>query len=234
MISTIEENIKIIKEKIAEAALRTGRNPSDVNLMAVSKTKPLEEAVAAAECGVLLGENYVQEFKDKFDARPDLPWHFIGHLQKNKVKYVVPRALMIHSVDSFELAEKISLEAEKREKEVSCLVEINSGDEENKFGLTIGDSAYIIDMIKKIMELPNIKVKGLMTVAPFVENGEKNREIFKKMKSCFDEVKSICSDADTLSMGMSGDFEVAAEEGATIVRVGTKIFGERNYNKQKG
>lgn len=231
MISTIEANINEIKENIKRAALKAGRNPSDITLMAVSKTKPLEEAVKAAECGVLLGENYVQEFKEKFDLRPELPWHFIGHLQKNKVKYIVPRALMIHSVDSFELAEKISAEAVKKEKEVSCLVEINSGEEENKFGLTICDTAYIIDMIKKTMELPNIKVKGLMTVAPFVENGEENREIFRKMKACFDEVKLICPDADTLSMGMSGDYEVAVEEGATIVRVGTKIFGERNYNK---
>ena len=231
MNSTIEENIRKIKEKIAEAALRAGRRPEDINLMAVSKTKPLEEAIKAASCGVLLGENNVQEFKDKFDAAPDLPWHFIGHLQKNKVKYVVPRASMIHSVDSYELAEVISREAVKKEKEVSCLVEINSGDEENKFGLTIGDSAYIIDMIKRITLLPNIKVRGLMTVAPFVENGEENREIFRKMKYCFEEVRAVLPDADTLSMGMSGDFEVAAEEGATIVRVGTKIFGERNYNK---
>ena len=231
MIYTIEENIKIIKEQIAESAIKGGRNPLDVSLMAVSKTKPLEDAVRAAEAGCLLGENYVQEFKDKFDAKPLLPWHFIGHLQKNKVKYVVPRALMIHSVDSFELAEKISLEAVKKEKEVSILVEINSGDEENKFGLTINDSQYIIENIKKIAELPNIKVRGLMTVAPFVENGEENRDIFKKMKFCFEEVKLACPSADTLSMGMSGDFTVAAEEGATIVRVGTKIFGERNYNK---
>lgn len=231
MSSTIKENIEAIKIQISEAAMRAGRKPEEIMLMAVSKTKPLEDAVKAAECGVLLGENYVQEFKDKFDASPMLPWHFIGHLQKNKVKYVVPRANMIHSVDSFLLAEKISIEAVKKEKEVSCLVEINSGDEENKFGLTIDDSQYIIDMIKRTMELPNIKVRGLMTVAPFVEKGEENRDIFKRMKERFEEIRMICPYADTLSMGMSGDFDVAVEEGATIVRVGTKIFGERNYNR---
>ncbi len=228
---TIEENIKIIKEKISEAALRSNRNPEEVSLMAVSKTKPLEEAVRAAECDVLLGENYVQEFKEKFDLRPDLPWHFIGHLQKNKVKYVVPRALMIHSVDSPALAEKINSEAEKCGKEVSCLVEINSGEEDNKFGLTISETQYIIDVLREMNEFPNLKLRGFMTVAPFVENAEENREIFKKMKECFEEAKLICPSFDTLSMGMSGDYEVAVEEGATIVRVGTKIFGERNYNK---
>ena len=221
---TIEENIKIIKENIARAALKVGRSPEEINLMAVSKTKPLEDAVLAASCGVLLGENYVQEFKDKFDRKPDLPWHFIGHLQKNKVKYVVPRASVIHSVDSLELAEKISAEAVKKEKEVSCLVEINSGDEENKFGLTIDETQYIIDIIGKMNLLPNIKIKGLMTVAPFVSDPEENRMIFRKMKECFDKVKAVCPSFDTLSMGMSGDYEVAVEEGATLVRVGSAIF----------
>ncbi len=228
---TIEENIKIVKEKINEAALKANRNPEDIHLMAVSKTKPLEEAVIAAKCGCLLGENYVQEFKEKFDSEPMLPWHFIGHLQKNKVKYVVPRAVMIHSVDSLELAEKINIEAEKKEKKVSCLVEINSGEEDNKFGLTISKSQYIMDMLREMEKFPNLTVRGFMTVAPFVENGEENREIFKKMKACFEEAKLICKTFDTLSMGMSGDYEIAVEEGATIVRVGTKIFGERNYNK---
>lgn len=231
MSSTIEENIKIVKEKIYEAALKAGRNPDEISLMAVSKTKPLEEAVVAASCGCLLGENYVQEFKEKFDSEPALPWHFIGHLQKNKVKYVVPRACMIHSVDSLELAEKINAEAEKKEKKVSCLVEINSGDEENKFGLTISKTQYIIDMIREMEKFPNLTVKGFMTVAPFVENGEENRDVFKRMRACFEEAKLICPTFDTLSMGMSGDYCVAVEEGATIVRVGTKIFGERNYNK---
>lgn len=228
MSSTISENIKIIKEKINEAALKSGRSPEDIFLMAVSKTKPLEEAIEAASCGVLLGENYVQEFKDKFDRAPDLPWHFIGHLQKNKVKYVVPRAKMIHSLDSIELAEKIDAEAKKREIKVSCLVEINSGDEENKFGLTFSTAPYII---KEMEKFQNIELTGLMTVAPYVENPEDNREIFKKMKSCFEEAKMVCPNLKHLSMGMSGDFAVAVEEGATIVRVGTKIFGERNYNK---
>ncbi len=228
MSSTISENIKLIKEKISEAALKSGRNPEEVFLMAVSKTKPLEDAIEAASSNVLLGENYVQEFKEKFDLAPDLPWHFIGHLQKNKVKYVVPRAKMIHSVDTLELAEKIDLEAKKREMKVSCLLEINSGDEENKFGLTFLNAPYII---KEMEKFQNIELKGLMTVAPFVENGEENREIFKKMKECFEEGKLICPTFSHLSMGMSGDYTVAIEEGATIVRVGTSIFGARNYNK---
>ncbi len=228
MSSTISENIRIIKEQIKEAALKGGRNPEDVYLMAVSKTKTLDEAKEAAECDVLLGENYVQEFKDKFDQAPLLPWHFIGHLQKNKVKYVVPRAKMIHSVDSLELAEKIDSEAKKKELKVSCLIEVNSGDEENKFGLTFSKTPYII---KEMERFQNIEIKGLMTVAPYVENAEENRDIFKKMKECFEQSKLILPTLTHLSMGMSGDFTVAVEEGATIVRVGTKIFGARNYNK---
>lgn len=228
MNTTIAENIERIKEKIAEAAYKSGRNPSDITLMAVSKTKPVASAAEAAECGVILGENYVQEFRDKFLAEPDLPWHFIGHLQTNKVKYIVGKAKMIHSADSLHLAEKINSESEKKGIITDCLAEINSGCEESKFGLTFSES---LDIIKKMAELKNIRMRGLMTVAPFCENGEDNREIFKRMKDTFLTIKEEVPSFDTLSMGMSADFSAAVEEGATIVRVGTAIFGERNYTR---
>lgn len=224
----IEENIKRIRGEIKKAALAVGRRPEDITLMAVSKTKPIEYAKAAAECGAILGENYVQEFKDKFDQESSLPWHFIGHLQTNKVKYVVPRAVMIHSVDSLHLAEKINSESEKAGKITNCLVEINSGAEESKFGLTFDESQYII---KEMSKLKNISLRGLMTVAPACADPEDNRTVFKKMKETFENVKTYIPSFDTLSMGMSADYIQAVEEGATVVRVGTAIFGERNYNK---
>lgn len=228
MNTTISENIKKIREEIDRAALKAGRDPGEITLMAVSKTKPVESAVLAAKSGVILGENYVQEFKEKFEAEPELPWHFIGHLQTNKVKYIVGKAKMIHSVDSLHLAEKINSESEKREIVTDCLAEINSGCEESKFGLTFSESLYII---KEMAEFKNIRLRGLMTVAPVCQSAEDNREIFKKMKDTFLEIKKDVPSFDTLSMGMSADFTVAVEEGASIVRVGTAIFGERNYTK---
>lgn len=228
MNTTISENIKKIREEIDRAALKAGRDPGEITLMAVSKTKPVESAVLAAKSGVILGENYVQEFKEKFEAEPELPWHFIGHLQTNKVKYIVGKAKMIHSVDSLHLAEKINSESEKRRIVTDCLAEINSGCEESKFGLTFSESLYII---KEMAEFKNIRLRGLMTVAPVCKSAEDNREIFKKMKDTFLEIKKDVPSFDTLSMGMSADFTVAVEEGASIVRVGTAIFGERNYTK---
>ena len=228
MNTTISENIKKIREEIDRAALKAGRDPGEITLMAVSKTKPVESAVLAAKSGVILGENYVQEFKEKFEAEPELPWHFIGHLQTNKVKYIVGKAKMIHSVDSLHLAEKINSESEKRKIVTDCLAEINSGCEESKFGLTFSESLYIIP---EMAEFKNIRLRGLMTVAPVCQSAEDNREIFKKMKDTFLEIKKDVPSFDTLSMGMSADFTVAVEEGASIVRVGTAIFGERNYTK---
>ena len=228
MNTTISENIKKIREEIDRAALKAGRDPGEITLMAVSKTKPVESAVLAAKSGVILGENYVQEFKEKFEAEPELPWHFIGHLQTNKVQYIVGKTKMIHSVDSLHLAEKINSESEKRRIVTDCLAEINSGCEESKFGLTFSESLYII---KEMAEFKNIRLRGLMTVAPVCQSAEDNREIFKKMKDTFLEIKKDVPSFDTLSMGMSADFTVAVEEGASIVRVGTAIFGERNYTK---
>ena len=173
MNTTISENIKKIREEIDRAALKAGRDPGEITLMAVSKTKPVESAVLAAKSGVILGENYVQEFKEKFEAEPELPWHFIGHLQTNKVKYIVGKAKMIHSVDSLHLAEKINSESEKRRIVTDCLAEINSGCEESKFGLTFSESLYII---KEMAEFKNIRLRGLMTVAPVCQSAEDNRE----------------------------------------------------------
>ncbi|MDP4133836.1 MAG: YggS family pyridoxal phosphate-dependent enzyme [Bacillota bacterium] len=225
---TIKENIENMNRSIEEAAKKSGRKREDITLMAVSKTMSLDKAIEAASTGVILGENYVQEFVSKYEQKPDLPWHFIGHLQKNKVKYIVGKAAMIHSVDSLELAEKINAEAMKRNITVSCLLEINAACENSKFGLTIESAQYII---KDMEKLENISVRGFMTVAPFVTDPEENRCIFRKMYRLFKECQEENQGIDTLSMGMSSDYTVAVEEGSTIVRIGTAIFGERNYNK---
>ena len=229
--STIAENIRVIRETMAEAARQAGRDPSEIRLCAATKMNDTAAVRAAIEAGVdCCGENRVQEIQEKRPqgAYEGKPLHFIGHLQTNKVKYIVGKAKMIHSVDSLHLAEKINSESEKRKIVTDCLAEINSGCEESKFGLTFSES---LDIIKKMAEFENIRMRGLMTVAPFCENAEDNRDIFKRMKDTFLRIKEEVPSFDTLSMGMSADFSVAAEEGATIVRVGTAIFGARNYTK---
>jgi pyridoxal phosphate enzyme (YggS family) len=177
------------------------------------------------------GENYVQELCDKIDKlSDDINWHMIGHLQRNKVKYIVGKVAMIHSVDSIRLAEAISKEAVKKDVTVDILIEVNVGMEENKFGITV-ESAY--EDIKEMAKLPNIAIKGLMTSAPFVENSEDNRKYFRQLKQLSVDIQSKNIDnvdMGILSMGMTNDYIVAIEEGATIVRVGTAIFGARNYN----
>ncbi len=229
----IRENIAQVQKNIAEACRRCGRDPKEVTLIAVSKTKPVEDIREAMACGLTeFGENKVQEMCDKMEAiREPLRWHLIGHLQTNKVKYIVDRAYLIHSVDSLHLAEKIQAEAEKKNVHVNILVQVNVADELTKFGLS---AAETIDMVEKIAVFPNLHIKGLMTIAPFVENAEENRQFFRKMKELSVDIGNKNIDNVSmriLSMGMTGDYEVAVEEGATHVRVGTGIFGERNYNR---
>lgn len=227
----VKENLAEVEEKIREACQRSGRDRSEVTLVAVSKTKPvsmIEEAIA--EGIVDFGENKPQEMKEKYEVLPkNLRWHMIGHLQRNKVKYVVPRACMIHSVDSVRLAEEISAEAVKHGLVMPVLVEVNVAEEDTKFGVTVPETEALI---RQMAQLPGIRVQGLMTIAPFVENAEDNRPVFAKLRKLYVDIKSknidnvsMCS----LSMGMTGDYQVAIEEGATLVRVGTGIFGERNY-----
>lgn len=230
--SYITDNLNEVTANIHKALERSNRSDA-VLLLAVSKTKPVEDLMEAYNAGIRdFGENYVQELCDKIDSMPkDIRWHMIGHLQRNKVKYIVDKVWMIHSVDSFRLAETISKEAVKKNCTVRILLEVNVASEETKFGLTC-DNVY--EVAKQISQLPNILICGLMTSAPYVTDAEENREFFKKLKQLSVDISSKNADnitMDVLSMGMTNDYPVAVEEGASIVRVGTAIFGQRNYNK---
>ena len=227
----ITENLEQVKKNIRDACLAAGRDPGEVTLIAVSKTKPTELLQEAYDAGARdFGENKVQEIMDKYPQLPaDIRWHMIGHLQRNKVKYIVDKAAMIHSVDSFRLAQTIEQKAAKHEVQVPILLEVNVAEEESKFGLKMDE---VLPLIERIAEFPHIKVCGLMTIAPFVENAEENRMFFRQLKklSVDIEAKNINNvSMSVLSMGMTGDYQVAVQEGATMVRVGTGIFGERNY-----
>ena len=226
------ENIRQVEQNIADSCEKAGRDSAEVTLIAVSKTKPVPALREAQEAGARdFGENKVQEIMDKIPQLPsDIRWHMIGHLQRNKVKYIVDKVYLIHSVDSLRLAEEISKEALKKQVDVNILVEVNVAQEESKFGTT---TAEAIALVEDIAKLPAIHIKGLMTIAPFVENAEENREYFRKLKQLSVDImhKNIDNvSMNILSMGMTGDYQVAVEEGATYVRVGTGIFGERDYS----
>ena len=227
----IKDNLRTVEENISAACDRSGRAREDVTLIAVSKTKPVEMLREAYDSGCRdFGENKVQELTEKYDQMPnDVRWHMIGHLQRNKVKYIVDKVYMIHSVDSLRLAEEISKEAVKKNVTVSVLVEVNVAGEESKFGTTAEET---VSLVENIAKLPNIIVKGLMTIAPYVEDSEENRLYFAKLKQIYVDITHKNIDnvyMEELSMGMTGDYEVAIEEGATYIRVGTGIFGERQY-----
>ena len=228
----LRENLQEVEERIQEACRRAGRDRSEVTLVAVSKTKPVAILQEAYDLGVrVFGENKVQEIREKYEALPkDIEWHMIGHLQTNKVKYIVDKVRLIHSVDSLRLAEVIEKEAEKHNRIVDILLEVNVAEEESKFGLKMPE---VIPMAEKVVQLPHIRLRGLMTIAPFVENPEKNRAIFANLHDLYVDIKEKNIDNVTvsiLSMGMTNDYEVAVEEGATMVRVGTGIFGARDYS----
>lgn len=226
---SIKENLTEVRRRMEEACARAGRRPEDVTLIAVSKTKPIEMLKEAYEEGSRdFGENKVQEITEKRPLMPeDARFHMIGHLQTNKVGQVIDKAVLIHSVDSIHLAEKIEKEAAKREMTAEILLEVNVAREESKFGLFLED---VVPALETIGRLPHVRVKGLMTIAPNVENAEENRKHFKKLYQLYVDIKSKNIDNGTmsvLSMGMTGDYEVAIEEGATMIRVGTGIFGSR-------
>ena len=231
----IRDNMKHVQERIEAACSKSGRDASDVTLIAVSKTKPVELLKEAYEAGARdFGENKVQELLDKIPQMPsDVKWHMIGHLQRNKVKYIVDKVHLIHSVDSLRLAEEISKEAVKHGIVANILIEVNVAGEESKFGTTLEAAEQLVCDIAR---LPGICIKGLMTIAPFVENPEENREYFRKLKQLSVDIMRKNVDnrsmGEVLSMGMTGDYTVAVEEGATYVRVGTGIFGERDYKKE--
>ena len=227
----LKENLEEVEERIQAACRRAGRSREEVTLIAVSKTKPADIIREAYDLGIrTFGENKVQEIMDKHPQLPeDIQWHMIGHLQRNKVKYIVDKVSMIHSVDSLRLAQTIEQEAAKHNVCVPVLLEVNVAQEESKFGLKMDE---VLPLIETIADFPHIKVQGLMTIAPYVENAEDNRDFFRQLKklSVDIEAKNINNvSMSVLSMGMTGDYQVAVQEGATMVRVGTGIFGERNY-----
>lgn len=229
----IKENLSKVHENINKACKRAGRQPSEVTLIAVSKTKPMELIQEAYNFGERnFGENHVQELEWKVPALPDANWHMIGHLQRNKVSKIVGKVSLIHSVESERLAKEIDKQSEKAGVVTPVLVEINIGDEDSKFGIRPEDA---VEFVKTISIYKNICVKGLMTVAPYVENSEENRPLFRKMYDLYIDIKNENIDnvsMDILSMGMTNDYEIAIEEGATIVRVGTGIFGARDYTSR--
>ncbi len=230
----VSEQIKTVKENIKAACERAGRSPSEVTLIAVSKTKPNELVMEAYNAGIrTFGENYVQELVEKIETLPDdIEWHMIGHLQRNKVKYVVGQAALIHSVDTYRLAEEINIQAKKKGICMPVLIEVNIAGEASKFGVRPEDT---LQLVKDISTLENVKIQGLMTVAPYVEDPEENRGCFRKIKDLSVDIAAQNIDnvsMNILSMGMTGDYMVAIEEGATMVRVGTGIFGERNYQRK--
>lgn len=242
----MKDNIHEVEDRIQAACDRVSRNRSEVTLIAVSKTKPNEMLQEAYDLGMRhFGENKVQEMAQKYDdLDSEFPekvhWHLIGHLQRNKVKYIIDKAAFIHSVDSVRLAEQIEIEAAKRNLICDILIEVNIAGEDTKFGVKPEE---VIPLLQELSNMEHIRIRGLMTIAPYVENPEKNRKYFKNLRELYVDIKTKNADNncngnilntehfDVLSMGMTGDFEVAIEEGATMVRIGTGIFGERDYTK---
>ncbi len=224
----VKEQLEEVKKNMYEACKRARRNPDDVTLVAVSKTKPLSMIQEAETCGQRdFGENKVQEILQKQPVLPECRWHMIGHLQRNKVKQVIGKVVLIHSVDSLRLAEQIEEEAKKQQMQVDILLEVNVAKEESKYGFLPEEVEMAVE---KISKLPHVHIQGLMTIAPFVENPEKNRLVFRKLHQIFIDIQEKNIDNVTmnvLSMGMTGDYEVAIEEGSTMIRVGTGIFGTR-------
>ena len=226
----IHSNLEIINSRIGVSAEKSGRDPGEITLVGVSKRISNELIIEGIQSGLInLGENYAQEFRDKYEIlNPDynkVIWHFIGHLQKNKIKYVIGKMALFHSLNSISLAEEIDKRAALLGIKVNMLIEINTSGEESKTGITFEESDKLLEHAG---QLKNIKIKGFMTMAPYSVDPEDARPYFSKLKQYRDSKLPDYPDAIELSMGMSGDFEIAVEEGATIVRVGTAIFGERH------
>ena len=226
------ENLREVEDRIAAACKRANRKREEVTLIAVSKTKPVSMLEEVYGAGIRdFGENKVQELTEKHEVmNKDIRWHMIGHLQRNKVKYIVDKVKLIHSVDSVRLAQAIEQESAKKNVIVDILIEVNVAEEESKFGLKVDE---VIAMVEEISKYSHLRIKGLMTIAPYVQNAEENRSVFARLRKLSVDIDAKNIDnvsVEILSMGMTNDYEVAIEEGATMVRVGTGIFGERNYN----
>lgn len=229
----VKENLEMVEKEIETACQKSGRDRSDVTLIAVSKTKPVSLIMEAYDAGIRdFGENKVQELVQKYEEMPkDIRWHMIGHLQTNKVKYIIDKVCLIHGVDSLHLAQEISRQAVRHNLTANILIEVNIGGEESKFGCRYEEAEKLV---KEISLLPRIAVKGLMTIAPYAANPDENRGYFVKMKQLSVDITKDSGnniDVSILSMGMTGDYPVAIEEGATYIRVGTGIFGEREYKQ---
>lgn len=233
--SSIKENLDYIKRKIDNAAKKSNRSSEEITLLAVTKTVDIDAVKEAIKGGITeVGENKPQELARKYEVIGDkVKWHLIGTLQTNKVKYIIDKVYMIHSLDRIALCEEIQRRAEKINRTINCLVQVNISKEETKHGLEEKD---VVDFIKEVSaNYKNIKIKGLMTMAPFVEDRDEIRGVFKQLKDLSIQISELNIqnvDMSVLSMGMSNDYEIAIEEGSTIVRVGTSIFGERNYNNK--
>ena len=248
--SEIAANLQHVHERIAAACKRAGRSTEEVTLLAVSKTKPMEDVLEAAAAGQrCFGENYVQELTAKYEEAAQkceetagpLSWHMIGHLQRNKVKYIIGKVDLIHSVDTLPLAQQIEKEAVKHDLAVNVLLEVNVAAEESKWGFDMETAAAAAKTI--LEELPHVCVNGLMTSAPYTQDPETNRLYFRELRGLAERLaqEGLLTEAagngrvrlavPVLSMGMSGDYEVAVEEGATIVRIGSSIFGARDYSQ---
>lgn len=228
----ISQSIEEIKKEMQKAALKSGRLLEDIKLVAVTKTRTIDEMRKAQELGLTnFGENKVQEIQNKYDEFDDtINWHLIGHLQRNKVKYIIDKVKLIHSVDSLRLAKIISLEAKKKDIIAQILIQVNIANEDTKFGLKANE---VIPLLEEISRYNNLEVRGLMAMAPFTENPEENREYFSALKQLSVDIDKQKIDnifMSELSMGMTNDYAVAIEEGSTIIRVGTGIFGSRDYN----
>ncbi len=228
------ENYQTVRENIRKAAEKTGRDPEKIMLIAVSKTKPVSMMETFASFGQTeFGENHVQEIVKKHGIHPEYHYHMIGHLQRNKIRQTVGRAVMIHSVDSLQLAEAISEESLKQGLVTPVLVEINAGNEESKYGFSFEEAK---EQVRQMAAFSGIRIEGLMCVAPFVKDPEENRPVFRKMADLAVDIGRENIDnvrMNTLSMGMTNDYCIAVEEGATMVRVGTALFGERVYTKEQ-
>ena len=229
----LKDNLHEVQENIRKACDKAGRNIEEVTLIAVSKTKPISMIEELYKDGIRkFGENKVQDLVDRYEALPkDIDWHMIGHLQRNKVKYIVDKVELIHSVDSLRLAEEISKEAVKKQVVAKILLEVNIAGEDTKFGFDVEETEAAV---RAFAQLPGVKVEGLMTSAPYVADAEENRIFFRDLKQLCVDINSKNIDnvrMGFLSMGMTNDYMVAIEEGATHVRVGTAIFGDRNYEE---
>ncbi|MEE1229147.1 MAG: YggS family pyridoxal phosphate-dependent enzyme [Lachnospiraceae bacterium] len=230
----LRDNLLNVRENIKKACEKVGRDPGEVTLLAVSKTKPLSDVEELIPEGQMdFGENYVQELCDKYEkVSTPVRWHMIGHLQRNKVKYIIDKVVLIHSVDSMHLAKQIEKEAVKHNTDMDILVEVNVAGEDTKFGLSCDD---VLPFVEEVAQFPHVHVKGLMTSAPFVDDPEENRCYFRKLHQLFVDIgqKNIDNvSMEILSMGMTNDYKIAVEEGSTMVRVGTAIFGARDYGNK--